>query len=167
MCNQAPRKGPFCIWRRLPELKHMRWRRASMVLPSQYGVVLPDLCGMSAIPVTNCLANPPEAHMNSVLIVKLEKTFRRSFWCAAAAVVVMTAYYLSGGSMAASGAQLAFLASLAAGLIFCVSLGKLARCTNRSWVTWVGLSIITYPIGPVVAYAAMTSILSQRSEPSL
>jgi hypothetical protein len=43
----------------------------------------------------------------------------------------------------------------ASGLAFYVSLGMLATYFGRSWIVWVGLTGITHPIGPIVAYFMM------------
>jgi hypothetical protein len=40
-------------------------------------------------------------------------------------------------------------------LIFYVFLGMLARRLGKSWILWVGLTIITKPIGTIVAYLMM------------
>jgi hypothetical protein len=43
----------------------------------------------------------------------------------------------------------------AAGWLFAASLAVLAHRTGRSWIVWLGLTWLTAPIGPVVAYMSM------------
>jgi hypothetical protein len=42
-----------------------------------------------------------------------------------------------------------------AGLAFYIALGQLAARLGKSWILWVGLSIITAPVGPFIAYLMM------------
>jgi hypothetical protein len=47
-----------------------------------------------------------------------------------------------------------------AGWTWVVLLGVIAHRLGRSWVIWVGLSIITSPVGPLVAYVLMLGHIS-------
>jgi hypothetical protein len=40
-------------------------------------------------------------------------------------------------------------------LAFYISLGQLAARLGSSWIIWVGLSVLTAPVGPIIAYIAM------------
>jgi len=44
-------------------------------------------------------------------------------------------------------------------ITFYVMLGKLALCFGRSIITWVGLTILTSPFGPFIAYFRMRSLI--------
>lgn len=47
-------------------------------------------------------------------------------------------------------------------LFFLVSIGVLAKYCGRSWITWVGLTILSKslgPIGPIIAYIKMRNIV--------
>jgi hypothetical protein len=46
-------------------------------------------------------------------------------------------------------------------LMFYISLGQLAARMGKSWITWVGLSFITSPVGPIVAYMALRASASK------
>ncbi|APG25959.1 hypothetical protein [Syntrophotalea acetylenica] len=46
------------------------------------------------------------------------------------------------------------------GILFIFSLGGLAGDLNRSGIVWIGLSIITAPIGPIVAFSMMRNIVN-------
>jgi len=50
------------------------------------------------------------------------------------------------------------LLSVAAGLTFYISIGTLAAQIGRSWIIWVGLPIITAPIGPIIAFFWMRNL---------
>ena len=50
---------------------------------------------------------------------------------------------------------LVLVALVVAGTVYFVSLGILAKRTGGNWVVWVGLSILSFPLGPVVAYFLM------------
>jgi hypothetical protein len=52
------------------------------------------------------------------------------------------------------------LAMLSASFPFYICLGILAKRMGRSWITWVGLTIITKPIGPFVAYFKMRNLVN-------
>ena len=47
------------------------------------------------------------------------------------------------------------LAGIVASWVFVITLWRLARTLNRSPIVWVGLTIISSPIGPVVSYFLM------------
>ena len=51
-----------------------------------------------------------------------------------------------------------------AGLSFYVSLGMLASRLDKSWIVWVGLTIITKPIGSIIAYFMMRSKVNAASQ---
>jgi len=56
------------------------------------------------------------------------------------------------------------LAIVAVGMTaFCVSLGKLATRLGRSWIVWVGLSLLTKPIGPIVACVRMKILVDRAT----
>jgi hypothetical protein len=42
-----------------------------------------------------------------------------------------------------------------AGVAFYIALGMLAARLGKSWILWVGLTIITKPIGSIIAYFLM------------
>ena len=46
------------------------------------------------------------------------------------------------------------------GLSFYICLGILAKRLSRSWIVWVGLTIITTPIGQFVAYFRMRHLVN-------
>lgn len=48
---------------------------------------------------------------------------------------------------------------LIAGIVYYVSLGILAKRLGKSWITWIGLTVITKPFGPVVAYFLMRRLV--------
>jgi len=60
------------------------------------------------------------------------------------------------------------LVLFASAISFYISLGLLAKRLGRSWIVWVGLTIITKPIGMFVAYFMMnqkvTEALASRNE---
>lgn len=55
-------------------------------------------------------------------------------------------------------ALIALLAMVIGAVGFYVCLGVLAKHLHRSWITWVGLAMLTSPIGPIVAYFSMRSL---------
>jgi hypothetical protein len=60
----------------------------------------------------------------------------------------------------ANGFALVIVAVLMAfGIGFYVALGVLANRLDRSWITWIGLTVITNPIGPFVAYFKMRKLV--------
>lgn len=52
------------------------------------------------------------------------------------------------------------LAIVSGSIPFYICLGVLAKRLGRSWVTWVGLTVITKPIGPFVAYFKMRNLVN-------
>lgn len=52
------------------------------------------------------------------------------------------------------------LAIFAATPPFYICLGILAKRLGRSWITWVGLTFITKPIGPFVAYFKIRNLVA-------
>ena len=59
------------------------------------------------------------------------------------------------------GLAAAFLFTIvAAGVVFLVCLGMLASRLGRSWVLWVGMTVIT-PFGPFIAYFLMRKLVRQ------
>jgi len=58
-------------------------------------------------------------------------------------------------------AGVAVLLSFVASIAFYVLLGTLAARLKRSVITWVGLSVITNPIGPIVAYFNMRGVVGE------
>lgn len=52
------------------------------------------------------------------------------------------------------------LAMVSASIPFYICLGTLAKRMGRSWITWVGLTFITKPIGPFVAYFKMRNLVN-------
>ena len=59
--------------------------------------------------------------------------------------------------------SIAILAMVISGLTFYVSLGMLAKRLGRSWIVWVGLTFITKPIGPFVAYFRMRHLVQNAT----
>lgn len=59
-----------------------------------------------------------------------------------------------------------FGAMVVGGLTFCVSLAKLASRLGRSPIAWVGLAILTSPIGAFVAFPWMLIIVSKAQKDS-
>jgi multidrug transporter EmrE-like cation transporter len=57
--------------------------------------------------------------------------------------------------------SLAFAAWVAGGVAFYVMLGVLASRLNRSPIVWVGAAFIFTPIGPLVAYFRMRSLIAK------
>ena len=55
------------------------------------------------------------------------------------------------------------LAMVSASFPFYICLGILAKRMGRSWITWVGLTFITKPIGPLVAYFKMRNLVNHRT----
>jgi 4-amino-4-deoxy-L-arabinose transferase-like glycosyltransferase len=47
--------------------------------------------------------------------------------------------------------------------LFYISLGKLAKRLGRSWIVWVGLCILTKPIGPIVACIRMKMLVDRAT----
>lgn len=47
-------------------------------------------------------------------------------------------------------------------IVFYVGLGLLAKRLGKSQVLWIGGAFVTAPIGPIVAYITMLSILKNR-----
>jgi hypothetical protein len=58
------------------------------------------------------------------------------------------------------------LTMIASGLAFYVSLGVLAKRMGGSWIVWVGLTFITNPVGPFVAYFRMRQLVNTGGQPS-
>lgn len=56
------------------------------------------------------------------------------------------------------------LAMVLSGLTFYVSLGMLAKRLGRGWIVWVGLTFITKPIGPFVAYFRMRHLVNKATQ---
>ena len=52
-------------------------------------------------------------------------------------------------------AALLAIISIIAGPVWYISLGMIAKRLGRRWFVWVGLSIITPPIGPIVIFPLM------------
>jgi len=44
-------------------------------------------------------------------------------------------------------------------LLFYINLGILAKKMGRSWIVWVGLTFITKPIGPIVSFFWIRSLV--------
>jgi hypothetical protein len=53
---------------------------------------------------------------------------------------------------------------MVSGLTFYVSLGILAKRLGRRWIVWVGLTFITKPIGPFVAYFRMRCLVNRAAQ---
>lgn len=47
--------------------------------------------------------------------------------------------------------------------VFWISLGTLAQRLGRSWIVWVGLTLLTKPIGPVVACIRMKILVDRAT----
>lgn len=60
---------------------------------------------------------------------------------------------------------IALLALMISGLTYYVSLGMLAKRLGRRWIVWVGLTFITKPIGPFVAYFRMRHLVNDATQP--
>jgi hypothetical protein len=56
------------------------------------------------------------------------------------------------------------LVMVSAGFPFYICLGILAKQMGRSWITWVGMTFITKPIGPFVAYFKMRDLVNLETE---
>jgi len=54
---------------------------------------------------------------------------------------------------------------IASGITWSVTLGMIASRLGRSWVVWVGLSMITSPVGFVLASALMTGHIETARNP--
>ena len=48
--------------------------------------------------------------------------------------------------------------------LFYISLGILAARLGKSWIVWVGLTIIAKPIGTIVAYFRMRLLVNEQIE---
>jgi len=69
----------------------------------------------------------------------------------------------SDGNTVLSGiAVVAMLSTLVGAVLFYSGLGSSAAILNRSPIVWVGLSFITAPIGPVVSYFWMRSLVDSQ-----
>lgn len=85
-----------------------------------------------------------------------------SFVIAVASIVIANGEQIKGFAVFESILISAFLIS---GLVFYVSLGMLAKRLGRSWIVWIGLTFITKPIGPFVAYFRMRRLVHNKLAP--
>lgn len=60
--------------------------------------------------------------------------------------------------------SISLLAMLVGGFGFYICLGILAKRLGKSWIIWVGLTVLTNPIGAFVAYFRMRSLVIEGKQ---
>lgn len=104
---------------------------------------------------------------------RLETPFRVFKWSFILIILGIAGVYFTKDQVDSNGfmpidnlASIAYLISGLSILIcigsFYISLGMLAKRLGKSWITWVGLTIITSPFGPVVAFIGMCSLVKKE-----
>lgn len=66
------------------------------------------------------------------------------------------------GTMSVGAAAALLFTIVAAGIVFLTCLGRLAARLGRSWLLWVGMTMIT-PFGPFIAYFMMRSLVKEAT----
>lgn len=93
---------------------------------------------------------------------RLAEPFRLLTWSLALCLVgVLTLYSALDGPKALMIAG--FCVWIVSGFAFYLALGVLASRLGRSWIVWVGMSMITNPIGPIVAYVRMRQLVENAT----
>jgi membrane associated rhomboid family serine protease len=92
--------------------------------------------------------------MNKAKIMLLKSYMRRMNYCFIASIGGLIIYYFFNDALP-SLALLGILGAVVAILGFYIYLGDLAGLLGKSPIIWMGVSFITSPVGPFVAYIAM------------
>lgn len=94
---------------------------------------------------------------------RLEKPMKALTFCFATSIVSMLLLFIFIDA-SDDGLSFIFLAvMLITSLFFYINLGILTKRMGRSWIVWVGLTFITKPIGPIVSFFWIRSLIKQYS----